>query len=54
MKKIILLSACCCLLITFISCGKSYDEKRRLDNNARRQLEREDSLALKVAAVANA
>ena len=51
MKKIMLLAACCCLLITIISCGKSYDEKRRLDNNARRQLEREDSLALKVAAL---
>lgn len=42
-----------CIIFTAlaISCGKSYDEQRRLSRAERARLHREDSLALKIAVV---
>lgn len=51
MKKYILFLTLGTVLLTFIACGKSYDEKRRLDEKTRKFNLRQDSLALKIATV---
>lgn len=50
-KYLIYIASVAVVLASLSACGKSYDEKKRISESARRQDLRQDSLALKIATV---
>lgn len=50
-RNLIYIASVAVVLVLLSACGKSYDEKKRISESARRQDLRQDSLALKIATV---
>lgn len=50
-RNLIYIASVAVVLASLSACGKSYDEKKRISESARRQDLRQDSLALKIATV---
>lgn len=50
-RNLIYIASVAVVLVSLSACGKSYDEKKRISESARRQDLRQDSLALKIATV---
>lgn len=50
-RYLIYIASVAVVLASLSACGKSYDEKKRISESARRQDLRQDSLALKIATV---
>lgn len=51
MRRLLLYTAIAFLFVAIASCSRSYEEKKKLDMKTRAEMQRQDSLALKIATV---